>query len=252
MDMVNIEAVNDYYDRIMFGRNTLQNKIGFLNVGYWKGVNDSMEVAQINLIETLTKFFSRTDGNVLDVACGKGASSKFLTKYFLPRNITGINISDRQLDACKVWAEECRFIRMDATQLEFPDLSYDNILCIEAAFHFATRERFFCEAHRVLTKGGRLAMSDILFGKEAAKSFPWIIEENYLPNVESYRDRLLAAGFEYVRVEDSTEFATSAAFRVVAERLEHDFDDLDLRRDYQDMLKFAAAQPICCMVYAIK
>jgi DNA-binding transcriptional LysR family regulator len=44
--------------------------------GYWKGIQtDSLEVAQITLIETLLTFITNKDGNILDLACGLGASS---------------------------------------------------------------------------------------------------------------------------------------------------------------------------------
>ena len=31
---------------------------------------------------------------------------------------------------------------MSATDLQFPDNTFDTILCVEAAFHFNTREQF--------------------------------------------------------------------------------------------------------------
>ena len=46
------ESVSTRYDRCMqSGAFSYFDKIGFLNVGYWNGVADNMEVAQINLIE---------------------------------------------------------------------------------------------------------------------------------------------------------------------------------------------------------
>jgi len=252
MDKTAAEAVNDFYDDVMFGFNTLQDKLGFFNVGYWNGIEDSVEFAQINLIETLVQFFTRTDGNILDVACGKGASTKFLTKYFDPKNVTGINISEKQLGICRLIAPECNFLLMDAAKLEFDNSSFDNILCIEAAFHFMTRYKFFEEAYRVLESGGRLAISDILFGPSAAEIYPSVFKENYVPNLESYRESLLGVGFKYVRVEDSTNFGTDRLFKVIAKRLERNFDNIDNKRDYELMQRFAAAQPTCCMAYAIK
>ena len=102
MDKTNVETVNEFYDGYMFGNRPLAfDKIGFFNFGYWDEIHASVELAQINLIETLASFFVHKEGNILDVACGKGASSQFLTKYFAAEKVVGINISERQLQICK-------------------------------------------------------------------------------------------------------------------------------------------------------
>jgi hypothetical protein len=40
-------------------------------------------------------------------------------------------------------APECNFLPMDAAELAFDSDSFDNILCIESAYHFATRTASF-------------------------------------------------------------------------------------------------------------
>src|SRR5258708_7877304 len=146
METSALETVNEFYDQGLMLAEQDFDKIGFFNLGYWKDVEDSVEIAQINLIETLVSSFNTGEANVLDVACGKGASSKFLTKYFDPAAVTGINISERQLQICRAIAPRCNFKLMDATKLEFSDASFDNVLCIEAAQHFMTRHRFLEQA----------------------------------------------------------------------------------------------------------
>ncbi|MGF1640955.1 MAG: class I SAM-dependent methyltransferase [Rhodospirillales bacterium] len=173
----------------------------FLNFGYWQPSTRSAREACETLLEMLLAAIPEKRGSILDVACGKGATTQYLLKYFSPTDVTAINISDKHLEICREKLPQVTFLSMDACRLDFEDASFDNIICVEAAFLFDTRERFLREAHRVLRPGGHLVLSDIL----KPKQFPRQLPANYVEGIDAYRELYGRAGFSCVDVVDATE-----------------------------------------------
>ena len=202
------EQINGRYDSTMYSSlvDEYYDYSGFHNYGYWTPATRSQKEASEKLVDLLIGFFPHKNGEILDVACGMGASTRRLLRYYPPSRVTGINISDKQLATCRKRAPGCRFINMDATKLRFPDNTFENILCVEAAFHFDTRERFLHEAWRVLKPGGCLALSDILIrSQDAAALMKEVPVTNCVTNLDEFRSLFKLAGFENVRIVNALE-----------------------------------------------
>jgi MPBQ/MSBQ methyltransferase len=189
-----LSVIEEYYGHSDFG-----------NWGYWLSSKQSQKEACETLVEKLLNMIPEKKGTVLDVACGKGATTRHLSKYYFPGNITGINISQKQLRRARLNAPGCKFVFMDATDLKFEDNCFDVVICVEAAFHFKTRQRFLSEAYRVLRPGGCLVLSDILFRRDVEKSAPMLHSQNWVANLDAYREGLRRAGFQDVEVTDATD-----------------------------------------------
>jgi MPBQ/MSBQ methyltransferase len=173
----------------------------YFNYGYWEPGIQDQAAASDNLVAKLLEMIPEKTGKILDVACGRGASTRHLLRYYEPTEITATNISSNQLERAAQIARGCTLRVMDAASMDFPDESFDNLLCVEAAFHFDTRDGFYREALRVLKPGGRLVTSDILGPRGSQR----IIPANTVLTPGELRDHLYRAGFEKVQVTDATE-----------------------------------------------
>src|SRR5205085_7125038 len=102
-------------------------------------------------------------GATLDVGNGLGAQDPVIAEVVRPERLVAVNITRAQLVAGRdrLARARARPVNADAIRLPFRDGSFDGVISVEAAFHFASRRRFFDEAVRVLRPGGALSLSDV-------------------------------------------------------------------------------------------
>jgi SAM-dependent methyltransferase len=73
-------------------------------------------------------------GQVLDIGCGCGLPvARQLTAA--GHQVTGVDISDVQIDRARQLVPGASFIRADATELDFPADSFDAVICLYALIH---------------------------------------------------------------------------------------------------------------------
>lgn len=205
--------INARYDTLLFSPRHHDFAEGWANFGYWDSDTSSQKRASENLMEKLLAYIPMKRGTLLDVACGKGLTTHYLANYYRPSELTGINISELQLASARELVPGATFLLMDAVELRFPDASFDDVICVEAAFHFDTREAFFREALRVLTPGGHLVLADVLMTREGARRRPVCTEKNHLDDLAEYAELMRHVGFEGVEVVDVTKECWHGHFR---------------------------------------
>lgn len=99
---------------------------------------------------------SEAEGDVLEIAIGSGRNLPF---YPQGTSLTAIEFSPEMLDLARARAEDLGLdveLRAgDAQNLEFPDDSFDTVICTLALCTIPDPGRAVAEAHRVLRPGGR-------------------------------------------------------------------------------------------------
>lgn len=105
--------------------------------------------------------------DVLDVGCGIGGAACHLARRTGAR-VRGLTPNTAQIELAQALAhskgvqDNVAFDRGSASDLPYPDESFDVVLFFESPCHFPDRELFFREVRRVLRAGGRLAGEDWL------------------------------------------------------------------------------------------
>lgn len=123
----------------------------------------------------------------LDVATGKGAVLLPAARAVGPDgHVTGIDLSDAMVreaaeEISRQAVDNVRVCRMDAERLQFPDASFDRVLCGFAIFYFPHCERALAEMRRVLRPGGRIALTT--WDRSLDEQWKWFEEllEAHLP-----------------------------------------------------------------------
>jgi ubiquinone/menaquinone biosynthesis C-methylase UbiE len=208
------EEVGVFYDRytrlfeILWGDS--------LHFGYWPPGSppDSIEEGQDRFTELLaSKMEGKADRRLLDVGCGTGRATLLLAQR-TKSQLTGINISARQIDAANSRAskmglsQQAKFQVADALAIPFADGSFDGAWAVESLLHMPDLARAVSELRRVLKAGSRLVVSDVVLVNR-----PSVDDDQYYRGVfpvapaipqDDYVKILTAADFEVDDVLDVT------------------------------------------------
>jgi MPBQ/MSBQ methyltransferase len=205
--MINNEGLLHWYDRWMRlpVYDELYEHSGYFNFGYWEaGIETQLQACE-NLMERLMSFLPERGGRLVDMACGMGATTAYFQQHYPEMLVIGINLSQKQLHLANKAHPGILFTLMDAAYPALADDSAEVVMCIEAAFHFHTRQQFLAEAYRILKPGGVLVLADIFFNRLPGNHRPFVPRQNFVRDEAAYRQEFQDVGFDRVETMDATQ-----------------------------------------------
>ena len=105
----------------------------------------------------LKRYIVKGDKN-LDLGCGNGRFSEL----FEDEDYVGVDVSEELMRLAKEKYPNREFVSINATNLPFPDNSFDKVFCLAVIHHIPSkqmRQAFLAEAKRVLKPGGLLILT---------------------------------------------------------------------------------------------
>jgi SAM-dependent methyltransferase len=95
----------------------------------WAG--ETRDEARDELVSELVSRLT-DDARVLDLGCGAGDTARGLVRRF---DVTGIDVSPRQIDVARRSVPEASFRVADATSVDFPPGSFDAVVALYSISH---------------------------------------------------------------------------------------------------------------------
>ncbi|NGX38442.1 MAG: 2-methyl-6-phytyl-1,4-hydroquinone methyltransferase [Chlamydiae bacterium] len=184
-----------------------------LHHGYWKYGTESVQQATEGLIELVAEAGKIDDTcNVLDIGCGYGATSRYLSKH-KEAQLTALPLSKSQWQHARAHDPESsnpRYILGDFLRNDFSEGSFDVVFSIESSEHMVDKPKFFDEAMRLLKPGGRFVTCAWLAKHTPAKwEVKYLLEpicrEGRLPSMgseEDYQKMMESSGLREITFQD--------------------------------------------------
>lgn len=191
-----------YWHAKMIGWDTDYQALKFMNYGYAPidapdldlQPEDQHERFGAHLYHIAVSHVDVSDTEILEVSSGRGGGASYIARYLKPRRYVGLDISDKNVEACsRIYGEQgnLSFVEGQAESLPFPDDSFDHVVSVEASRAYGDIMAFFAEVRRVLRPGGTFLLTDMRWHEDMVvlkqqiqeAGFEIETEVNIAPNV---------------------------------------------------------------------
>lgn len=162
------EKIKYYYkNSTFFYRYLWANKKNLaMHYGFWDDSTKNLNDALINENKYVAEILGIKKGDsILDAGCGIGGSAIWIAETY-GANVTGITIADEYVKLAEKYAtgrdvsDLTKFEVRNFLDTRYHSEAFDKIYAIESACHAEDKYDFLKEAHRLLRKGGKIAVCD--------------------------------------------------------------------------------------------
>ena len=140
----------------------------FMNYGFHDDASPALKLESadepdrycIQLYHHVAGAMSLEGKRALEVGCGRGGGSSFISRYLRPAQMTGIDLSAEAVAFCKARHNLAGldFKTGDAEHLPFASETFDAVVNVESSHCYPSLPAFFSEVRRVLKPGGHFFM----------------------------------------------------------------------------------------------
>jgi SAM-dependent methyltransferase len=156
----------------------------------------------------------RSGESILDIGGGIGGPARWIAARF-GCHVTCLDLTPdfcraaEELNAATGLSDSVRVVEGSATELPFPEGTFDRAYSENVGMNVADKQRFYAEALRVLRPSGVFYTSYYGAGTRGEPDYPlpWATgpATSFLATPKETREQVLAAGFEIVVFRDKTE-----------------------------------------------
>ncbi|MCH8968173.1 MAG: class I SAM-dependent methyltransferase [Planctomycetes bacterium] len=183
-------------------------QVTFLNYGYVPSegqpialeAHDEPNRVYIQLYHHVVSSVDLGGRDVVEVSSGRGGGARYITEYFKPKSMLGVDRCTFAVDFCtKQHARPgLRFMHGDAQALPLENDCCDALVNVEASHDYPQLERFFSEVRRVLRPGGHFMYTDFRKREHCAQWYDQIQQSGLEPVEQVDITTNVVKGLEYL------------------------------------------------------